>query len=810
MIGVFFQDFRYALRGLWLSKGFATIAILCLGFGIGLNTTIFSIVDGVLLKPFPYADPDRLVSVMTTNQKAGIGQANVSYLDLKDWKEGTRAFESIAGSQGRSFALSDGAGDPARYVGGAVTWDLFPTLGIAPILGHGFTADDDKPGAPGVLLLSYAVWSTRYQNDPAVIGRSVLINAAPAVIVGVMPPKFEFPNNQKLWMPIVPLVANDPRGQRSIAVFARLKPGVSTEQAAGELTGLTARLAQTYPATNQDWGARVITLRERFIPPDVTTVIWLMMAGVTLVLLIAGSNVANLLLARASVRQREIALRAALGAGRGRIVRQLLVESIALSVASLPLGILLAEIGTRLIAADMPPDQVPYYITWTMDLRSLAYGTAVAIVTAIVFGLAPALQATRGNLHDTLKEGTRGNSVRRSLLRSGLVVAQISLALVALVGALLFVRTFSNLDTYDVGFDVKHLMSMRFFMAGTPYNPPDSRLHRIDDVIARIEAIPGVAAAFASNYVPLSGGGGGGPIAVEGEPEMHGPQAQFTMIAASPHFAKTMGLPVRGRDITDAEGVSHQPVALINEAMAQALLAESRGDRRPLQDRRRAGRARIMVHGGGHGARHEALRHRPGAGRAADAGGDRAVRLSADPQRRRDDSHDRRSARGDIGGPRGDSRVGLQSGDFQREFDRRRPPACRYWQYGLYGWIFGTIGIVGLLLASVGVYGVLSYSVSQRTQEIGVRIALGAGRREVLKLVVSYGLVLAGIGVGVGLVLAPFGTMAAKSLLYRVSPFDPVTFAGVAALLVGVAFVASYVPARRAMRVDPVVALRGE
>jgi predicted permease len=809
MIGVFFQDFRYALRGLWLSKGFATIAILCLGFGIGLNTTIFSIVDGVLLKPFPYADPDRLVSVMTTNQKAGIGQANVSYLDLKDWKEGTHAFESIAGSQGRSFALSDGAGDPARYVGGAVTWDLFPTLGIAPILGHGFTADDDKPGAPGVLLLSYAVWSTRYQNDPGVIGRSVLINAAPAVIVGVMPPKFEFPNNQKLWMPIVPLVANDPRSQRSIAVFARLKAGVSTEQAAGELTGLTGRLAQTYPASNQDWGARVITLRERFIPPDVTTVIWLMMAGVTLVLLIAGSNVANLLLARASVRQREIALRAALGAGRGRIVRQLLVESIALSLASLPLGILLAEIGTRLIAADMPPDQVPYYITWSMDPRSLAYGAAVAIVTAIIFGLAPALQATRGNLHDTLKEGTRGNSVRRSLLRSGLVVAQISLALVALVGALLFVRTFSNLDTYDVGFDVKHLMSMRFFMAGTPYDPPDSRLHRIEDVIARIEAIPGVEAAFASNYVPLSGGGGGGPIAVEGQPELRGPQAQFTMIAASPHFAKTMGLPVRGRDITDAEGVSHQPVALINETMAKRFWPNREAI---------GGRFKIADAPGEFGSWFTVVGTVPdtklyGIDPEQDAQPTPAAIVPFAFQQTLNAGVTIRTS-GDPHAVTSAARAAIRASDSNLAIfnvnsinDVRQ---LSYWQYGLYGWIFGTIGIVGLLLASVGVYGVLSYSVSQRTQEIGVRIALGAGRREVLKLVVSYGLVLAGIGVGVGLVLAPFGTMAAKSLLYRVSPFDPVTFAGVAALLVGVAFLASYIPARRAMRVDPVVALRGE
>ncbi len=802
------QDLRYGLRGLWLSKGFATVAILCLGFGIGLNTTIFSIVDGVLLKPFPYADPDRIVALVGTNQKAGIGQSGISYPDLKDWREASASFSTIAATQGRSIALADGGGDPARYSGGAISSDLFPLLGVAPVVGRGFSARDDMPGAEGTVLLSYEVWSTRYQRDPTVIGRRVLINSAPAIVIGVMPPKFEFPNNQKLWVPLAPLANADDRTQRSSTIFARLKAGVSIEQAHSELSGIAARLAQQYPDSNQDWGVRIMTLRERFIPPDVTTVIWLMMAGVTLVLLIAGSNVANLLLARASVRQREIALRAALGAGRLRIVRQLLAESVVLSLASLPLGILLAEVGTRLIAADMPPDQVPYYITWSVDYRSLVYSGVVAFTTAIVFGLAPALQATRGNLHDALKEGTRGNSARRSLLRSGLVVAQVSLALVALVGALLFVRTFSNLDTYDVGFSAKPLMTMRFYMAGQPYDPPDARLRRSRDVVDRLEALPGVVAAFASNFVPLSGGGGGGRVAVDGQPDLRGPQAQIALIAATAHFARVMGLQVRGRDLTDDEGNTHQPVALISAAMATRFWPnrEAIGERFRLPDATGEAGGWFTVVGVVpdvklYGVDPENDQPDPTAfipyayQQALNTG--ITIRTAGNP------SAVTAAARQAIRASDTNLPIfNVNSADEWRQLS--------YWQYGLYGWIFGTIGIVGLLLAAVGVYGVLSYSVSQRTQEIGVRMALGAGQGAVLRLVMGYGLVLSGIGVAIGLVLAPLGTRMARQLLYHVSPFDPVTFAGVALLLMVVSFLASWVPARRAMRVEPVIALRGE
>lgn len=800
-------DVRYALRTLWHSKAFAFVAVICLGFGIGLNTTIFSIVDGILLKPFPYTEPDRLVVLSGTNPKAGIGQSGLSYLDLRDWEEASTSFVAMAATQGRSFAIADG-GEPERYIGAAISWDLFPMLGVSPILGHGFTADDDRPGGGGVALLSYALWTTRYHADRAVVGRRILIDGAPVLVVGVMPKDFEFPNNQKLWIPLAPLATKDARNARNLFTIGRLGLGVTMDRARAELSSIAGRLAALHPDTNENWGARVQTLRERFVPPDVTLVIWLMMAGVTLVLLIACSNVANLLLARASARQREISVRTALGAGRGRIIRQLLTEAVVLSLASLPLGILLAEAGTRMIAADMPADAVPYYIRWEVDWRSLGYSVAIAMATALAFGLVPALQATRGNLHAALKEGTRGNSARRSLLRSGLVVAQVSLALVALVGALLFVRTFSNLDGYNFGFDVRPLMSMRVFLAGDTYTPLDAKLRRVQDIVQRVEALPGVQAAFASNYVPIGGGGGGGEIVVEGQPEQHGPQAQITRIAATPHFNRTMGLAVRGRDFTDAEGFGRLPVAVISAAMAKRFWP----DREAIGGRFRmagpAGDAEGWFTVIGVVPDVQLYGIDPTEGQPPPAAfvpyayqqtlnTGLTIRVAGEP------SAITSAARGAIRA----SDPNLPVFQALTTTDARR---LSYWQYGLYGWIFGTIGVVGLLLASVGVYGVLSYSVSQRTQEIGVRMALGAGRREVLRLVVGYGLLLAGIGVALGLALAPVGTMAARQLLFQVSPFDPLSFSAVAALLIGVALLASYLPALRATKVDPVTALRGE
>jgi putative ABC transport system permease protein len=799
------QDVRYALRNLSHAKGFATVAILCLGFGVGLNATIFSLIDGVLLKPYPYTDPDRLLVVGEQKPKTN-DQAGLSYLDMRDWKEANSVFSTIAAVSGRSLTIADGKGEPERYLGAGISWDLFPTLGTHPIRGRDFNEQDDREGAADVVLLGYDVWMNRYGGTENIVGQAILVNSKPHVVVGVMPKGFAFPNNQRLWVPLVPLVAKDQRDFRGLFAFGRLKPNVTMDQARHELDAIAGRLGSQYPGTNEGWVSRLRTLRDAFLPREVPLVLVLMMAGVTLVLFIACSNVANLLLARAAGRRREISVRAALGAGRARIVRQLLTESLVLGLLSVPLGILLAVAGTRLIASAIPPDQVPYYVHWEIDWRSVIYTVAVAAGTAIVFGLFPALQISRGNLHETLKEGTRGNSVAKSFLRSSLVVAQIAFALVALVGALLFVRTFWNLGTFNVGFDPKPLMTMRFYMPGDVYEAEDAKLRRVEDIVRRVEALPAVRATFASNFVPLSGGGAGGTVIVEGRAVPKEEQRGISLLAVTPHFMTTMSLPiVEGRDFTDAEGWSHSPVAVINKQMKKQFWPN--GDvigRRFKLDGPKEDWFTVI------GVTPDFNLY------GVDPGNDQAPAAAYVPFAYQQFLNTGLTIRvdGDPASVTSAVREAIRASDPNLPMAQVRTMSelrrLQFWQYGLYGWIFATTGVIGLLLAAIGVYGVLSYSVSQRAQEIGVRLALGAGRRQILQLIVGQGVVLASIGIVIGCVLAAAAMPAARSLLYKVSPFDPLTFLAVAIFLAGIAFIASFLPARRAMRVDPVIALRGE
>jgi putative ABC transport system permease protein len=802
---VLYQDIRYALRNLSRSKGFATVAILCLGFGIGLNATIFSVIDGVLLKPYPYPDPDRILVV--GEQKArSTDQAGLSYLDMRDWNDANTVFSTIAAVSGRSMTVADGGGEPERYLGAGASWDLFAMLGARPIRGRDFSAEDDREGAADVVMLGYDMWMLRYAGRDDVIGRAILVNSKPHVVIGVMPQGFAFPFNQKLWVPLTPLVAKDQRNFRGLFAFGRLKPGVTMAQARQGLDAIAVRLAAQYPETNEGWVSDLRTLRQAFLPPDVPLVLMLMMAGVTLVLFIACSNVANLLLARAAGRRREISVRAALGAGRGRIVRQLVTESLVLGLLSVPLGIVLAAVGTRLIASAVPPDQIPYYVHWELDWRAVIYTVAIAAGTALVFGLFPALQISRGNLHETLKEGTRGNSVAKSFLRSTLVVAQVAFALVALVGALLFVRSFWNLGAFDIGFDTRPLMSMRFYMPGAIYEAPDAKLRRVEDIVRRVEALPGVRATFASNMVPLGNGGGGGTVIIDGRPVEQGQESNISLIGVTPHFDATLGLTIiEGRDFTDAEGWSHSPVALINQRMKSRFwpTGNAIGGRFRLNDPKEEWFTVIGV--------------TPDINLyGVDPGNEQAPAVAYVPFAYQQFLNTGLTVRvdGDPASITSAVREAIRASDPNLPMSQVRTVSelrrLSFWQYALYGWIFGTTGMIGLLLAAIGVYGVLSYSVSQRTQEMGVRVALGAGTTQILRLVVGQGLALAAIGIAIGCVLAGVAMPAARSLLFKVSPFDPVTFTAVALFLGAVSFLASFLPARRATRVDPVIALRGE
>lgn len=801
------QDLRYAVRSLTQNRGFTLVAVLCLAIGIGVNSTIFSVVDGVLLRPYPYHDAERIVVINSTNQRQGIGRALVSYPNFKDLRDQNSSFAAIAAFTGRSLTVSDGASEPERYLGSAISWNLFELLGTPPALGRNFGPDDDRPGAEPAVLLSDDIWQRRYGGDRGIVGRAINIDGRPHTIIGVMPPRFAFPENQRLWVPLAPYGEKMSRSERLLQVFARLKPGTGIDAAASDLRGVTGRLASAYPGDNRDWSTLVRPLRSWMLPPQVNLMILTMMGAVTLVLMIACANVANLLLARSAVRQREIAIRAALGAGRWRIVRQLLTEAILIGVISAPLGIATAWVGLRMLDSSMPVDSVPYFIHWALDARSLVYTILISVMTGVIFGLAPALQAASGNLQESLKEGGRGSAGgRRAWLRNVLVVAEVSLALVLLVGASLFVRSFVNLQNAELGFDTSPLMTLRFALPGQAYEQPDAKARRVDDVVRRVEGLPGVEAAFASNFVPLGGGGSGGQVLVEGKPVEPGKEPAVALVAATPHLRQTLGIAlVRGRDFTDTEGSTRSPVALVNQAMARTVWGEDDPIGRRFRLTGTALPEWLTVIGVIADFRHfrrdtdettypsayvpYPLDPALNTGLTIRVSGDPASITSAVRQQIRE----------------ADAALPV----FQvRTMEEQRQ--LSFWQDRLFGWMFSIFGFIALALASVGVYGVLSYSVSQRRQEIGVRVALGAERADVLRLIVGQGLRLAGTGIVLGAAGALGVTPFIKSVLYNVGPADPASFLSMAAFLVVVAIAASYVPARRALAVDPIIALRSE
>ncbi len=802
-----FLGIRYAVRSLIHDRGVSTIVIACLALGIGVNATLFSVVDGILIQPLPYAEPDRLLILNETFERGGVREAGLSYQNLRDWKSRATSFTAITGLAGRSISLSDTV-EPERLEGAAITWDLFPSLGVPPALGRHFNEQDDRPGAEPVLILSHEVWQRRYQGDAGIIGRSISVNGRPHTVVAVMPPKFSFPQNQTAWIPLGPIAELEPRSDRSLMAFGRLKPGVDLAQARSELASVAAGLAREYPGTSDGWSATAAPLADEFIPDDVRLVLLTMMGAVTIVLLIACANVANLMLARASGRQREFCVRAALGAGRARLVKQLLTECILLGLAAAPLGLVIAYIGVWLLDNAVPPGMVPYYIHWEISARGIAYTVGVSAVTGLVFGLAPALQAGRLNLQEALRDGARGSgqSGRRARLRNGLVVLEVAMALILLVGASLFVRSFLNLQHANPGFDTAPLLTLRVYMAGESYAKEDQRARRIEDLIRRIESLPQVEAAFATNFIPLSAGGGGGGVIIDGKPVEPGEEPFIFLAGVTPHLQKTMGMPiVKGRDFTDAEGISRTAVAVINDTMARKFWP----DADPVGRRFKLGQGEPADWFTVIGVAPDIWRNNmnddrpplPGAfvpyPYAPTPNTGFTIRASGDPAALT------ASIRGEIRSA--DPALAIFA---IRTMEEVR--TMSFWQYRLFGYMFGIFGAAALFLAAVGVYGVLSFSVSQRTQETGVRIALGAKGSDVLGLVVRQGLTLAATGVVLGL-MGAFGiTRVIQSLLYNVTATDPISFGGVALFLAFIASLASYLPARRATNVDPIVALRNE
>jgi putative ABC transport system permease protein len=802
------QDIRFALRTLAKSPMFTAMCVLCLAIGIGLNANIYSAVYAVFQRPFPYAEPDRLVAIELRHLKRGFDNQTMSFETFQDIQQQTTAFEQVAAISFRSINITDGD-EPVRLQGELISWNLFPLLGVRPHLGRVFRPDEDSPGAPGAIILGYGVWEKRYGADSSIIGRSLPVNGAAHTVVGVMPKGFMFPEREEAWAPITPRLDGRSRDIYEAQVFARLKPGTGLQTASSQLEAVSSRIATQFTEAQGNWRAVVKPIRETFIEGPTKLVIVAMMGAVTFVLLIACANVANLLLARATGRAREIAVRAALGAGRRRIVRQLLTESILLALIACPLGIGIAYWLLDLVIASMPESALPYYLVFEINGPVLLYTVGVAVLTGLVFGLVPSLHAGRGNLQTALKDGGRGSSTGgvRQRLRTALAIGEVALSLVCLVGAALFVRSFLNLQTKDGGIVASNVMTMRFFLPGERYDSANALSARVEDVIQRVEALPGVVSATASNQIPLGGGGAGGQIEVEGKPTVSRADAPFVgWTGVTSHWFTTLGVPLMsGRALDDTEARTKSPVAVINESMAKQfwpngdplgrrfkLLSDTTKpwftvigvfrDYKPgnLDDPGPIGPNFVVSY-----------RHLPTRNTGL------MIRTASDP------AQITRAARNAI-------RV---SDPTLPVFDPRTMEEVRklgFWAPRLFGWMFAMFGVVALVLASVGVYGVIAYGVTQRTHEIGVRVALGAQSSDVIRLVIKNGALLALAGIAIGLVGAVGLTRVIQSLLVDVSSTDALSFIGVTLFLGAVALFASYVPARRATRVDPLTALRYE
>ena len=800
------QDTRFAIRSLLKAPLVAALCVLCLAIGIGLNASIYSAVYAVFFRPFSFAEPERLVWISERNDRIGWDDVAVAYETFDDMRGQASELEQVAGFSGRSITLSD-SDEPVRLRGAGVSWNLFPVLGVQPHLGRGFREDEDRKGAPGVLLLGYGVWEKRYGGDSSVVGRSIIVNGQPHTIVGVMPQGFMFPEREEAWIPIAPVLDGSSRESRAVSVVGRLRTGGSATIASTQLAEVSRRLEKQYPQVYEQWRIEAIPLRDAFMDRETKLVISTMMGAVTFVLLIACANVANLLLARATTRSREVAIRAALGASRMRIVRQLLTESVVLALVACPVGIWIGYWLLGLIVGTIPEGDLPYYYVFRMDAPVLAYTVVLAIVVGLVFGLAPAMQAARGNLQKALKDGGRGSGSGggRHRLRTALAVSEVALSMVLLVGASLFVRSWVNMQRQTGGIVTENMLTMRFYLPGARYDAGNAISRRVEDVVERVRAVPGVEFAAASNLIPIDGGGSGGLVEVEGQPVVNRSQApRVFWTGVTDQWFETLGVPLlSGRLLTAAETRDSSLVAVINESMARRLWpsGEPLGKRfRLLQE---GDSPWLTVVGVTRDFREEdnvgamspsffvSYRYLPSRNTGL------IIRADREPTQLTS------AIRGALRASDPTMPVfGVASMEEVRNI--------ALWNHRLFGWLFSLFGFVALLLASIGVYGVIAYGVSQRTQEIGVRVALGAQPADVIRMVVRGGITLALAGVVLGLVAALGVTRVIQSLLVEVSATDPLSFIGVTFFLGAIALLASYVPARRATRVDPMTALRNE
>ena len=806
------KDLKYGIRSFLKRPGFAAIAIITLALGIGANTAIFSVVNAVLLRPLPFLNPDQLVMVWEDASFAGFPRNTPAPANYVDVKNQNQVFEDMAAMDSRSFNLT-GDGEPQKVDAFGVTANFFPLLGVQPALGRWIAVEEDRPDANKVVMLSYGIWQQRYGGERSVLNRDLLLNGEKHTVVGVMPPGFQFLDSKVgLWVPIAftseTLAA---RNRHYLRLVARMKPGVTVDQANAEVKTIHERIARDYPDSAGRLGGFVVPLRDE-LAGEVRRPLLMLLVAVGFVLLIACANIANLLLSRAASRRREMAVRTALGASRFRILRQLLVESLLLAGVGAVCGLLLA-VWSFAFLQRLIPDGMAVSTKLELDLPVLGFTLLITLLTAIVFGLAPAFQASKIDLNEALKQGGGRAALNAgsNRLRSVMVVAEVALALVLLVGAGLLIQTFLKLRNQYSGLRPESVLTLRTVLSRSKYAEHSQRIAFYRDVLERVKGLPGVVSAGYATTVPLAIKGGTNGFSIEGrsvEQESAGGIAyDANHRQVSVDYLKTMGIPVQeGRAFTEGDNEQSVPVAIINQTMARQFWPGENpiGKRFKLGDPSDPEVPWISIIGIAGDVRQMGVEEPVKAemyfphSQAAYAGfyapRDLAIRTSIDPLSVvagvRKEIHEV-----DPDQPISDVRT---MSDVLGEETASR-------ELGMT--LLTIFAGVALLLSTLGIYGVLAYFVVQHTQEIGVRMALGAQRSDILRLILKKGMTLTLLGVGIGLAAAFALTRLMASLLYGVSTTDPLTYAGLAALLTAVAFVACYLPARRATKVSPMVAL---
>lgn len=812
----FWQDLRYGARMLLKNPGFAFVAIVTLALGIGANTAIFSVVNAVLLRPLPFDSPQRLLMIGQTQPEDRSNLSQFSFRNFADLRAQTKAFDRLAAYYNNNMTLT-GQGDAARLRATVVTADLFPLLGASATLGRTFLPEEDNAGAGGrgyPAILSWDCWQQHFGSDAGVVGRTINLNGNAYTVVGVMPAKFSFPvqaQPTEVW--ISP--ARDAektsegammveRGYLAWRVVGRLKDGATIEQAQAEADVVASNLAARFPHMNKDLGIRVTPLLE-WLVGNLRFTLLLLLGTVGVVLLIACSNVANLLLERAVSRQREITVRLALGASRWRIARQLITESLMLALAGGALGSLLAMWGTRLIVS-LSPEGLTRITETRLDARVLAFTAAISLLTGVLFGIAPAVSFSPAALAKSLKEGGRGGSggLRSGRARNFLVIAEVSLALVLLVGAGLLVRTLVRLQNVPLGFDPRNVLTM--IVAKSPGGEPEKTGEFYRQLTERIRALPGVVNASVTWQLPLSGASATTGLEIEGQPNEPGSSPVGVIHSAGPGYFRTMGIPIlQGRDFTDRDDLKSAPVIIVNETLAKRFFpaGDAIGKHITPSFSTTGGTEKREIIGVVGDVKHQSLK-RDAVHEFYFAQAQMPVTSMTVVVRTSVDPHSLVGAvRKEVQSM--DGNAPIYSVVTAEEYMGRSVAATRFNMT-----LLAAFAAVALLLTAVGLYGVISFSVSQSTHEIGIRMALGAQTSDVLKLVMGQGMVLTFVGVVAGLAAAYWLTRLMSSLLFGVGATDFVTFAGVSLLLVVVAGLACYVPARRASKVDPMIALRYE